>query len=291
MNDRKRKVADIALNLFIEKGFQQTSIQEIIEKSNISKGTFYNYFTSKHDCIAEILENIRYDANQQRVAMQIGKDPKDRSILIDQITILMQLNDEKNVRPLFENILYSKQSDLKKLVLQHRVIEMEWLSNRLVDIFGEEIKAYAQEATVLFYGMLQYMLFTLNLTRIHFTLREVVETIFTYVEHLIPYMQEKGTTFLNDFAIDALQQNMYKNTVTKKELLVLANGFKEQEMLNEEQRDLLDVIISELERERIRKIIIEKLLQPLFHAFETTTLSNQMQRFVNLVWNYLKENN
>jgi AcrR family transcriptional regulator len=291
MNDRKRKVADIALNLFIEKGFQQTSIQEIIEKSNISKGTFYNYFTSKHDCIAEILENIRYDANQQRVAMQIGKDPKDRSILIDQITILMQLNDEKNVRPLFENILYSKQSDLKKLVLQHRVIEMEWLSNRLVDIFGEEIKAYAQEATVLFYGMLQYMLFTLNLTRIHFTLREVVETIFTYVEHLIPYMQEKGTTFLNDFAIDALQQNMYKNTVTKKELLVLANGFKEQEMLNEEQRDLLDVIISELERERIRKIIIEKLLQPLFHAFETTTLSNQMQRFVNLVWIYLKENN
>lgn len=291
MNDRKRKVADIALNLFIEKGFQQTSIQEIIEKSNISKGTFYNYFTSKHDCIAEILENIRYDANQQRVAMQIGKDPKDRSILIDQITILMQLNDEKNVRPLFENILYSKQSDLKKLVLQHRVIEMEWLSNRLVDIFGEEIKAYAQEATVLFYGMLQYMLFTLNLTRIHFTLREVVETIFTYVEHLIPYMQEKGTTFLNDFAIDALQQNMYKNTVTKKELLVLANGFKEQEMLNEEQRDLLDVIISELERERIRKIIIEKLLRPLFHAFETTTLSNQMQRFVNLVWNYLKENN
>src|SRR5690606_18350813 len=122
MNNRKRKVADIALKLFVEKGIQQTSIQEIIEKANISKGTFYNYFSSKNDCIADILEFLRYDATQQRAAMQVGKDPKDREVFIEQITILIKLNEEKNLHALFEALLHSNEKELKKLVLQHRII-------------------------------------------------------------------------------------------------------------------------------------------------------------------------
>ncbi|WP_052137929.1 TetR/AcrR family transcriptional regulator [Heyndrickxia ginsengihumi] len=47
MNDRKQHVMNIARQLFVNNGFQTTSIQEIIEQSGISKGTFYNYFSSK----------------------------------------------------------------------------------------------------------------------------------------------------------------------------------------------------------------------------------------------------
>ena len=73
MNKRKRHVADVALKLFVEKGIQQTSIQEIIELAKISKGTFYNYFSSKNDCIAEILEGLRYDASQRNADGQGSK--------------------------------------------------------------------------------------------------------------------------------------------------------------------------------------------------------------------------
>ncbi|MFD2657639.1 TetR/AcrR family transcriptional regulator [Gracilibacillus thailandensis] len=288
MNERKRKVADIALNLFIEKGFQQTSIQEIIDKADISKGTFYNYFSSKNDCIAEILENIRYDASQQRVAMQIGKDPQDREVLIEQITIIMKLNEEKNLRTLFENILSSDQADLKKLVLQHRVIEMEWLANRLVDVIGEDIRGYATEATVLYFGMLQYMLFTLNLTNSQFTLHELIETILSYVEVLIPEMQKKNSSFLNNYAIDLLHRNVHKKVVTKSEVMEMAEQLQGQHDFNEEQQDLFDVIVSELESERVRKIVVKKLLKPFLQLFEGTTMVSQVQLFTNAVWNYLK---
>ncbi|WP_208588703.1 TetR/AcrR family transcriptional regulator [Gracilibacillus suaedae] len=288
MNERKRKVTDIALKLFIEKGFQQTSIQEIIDKANISKGTFYNYFSSKNDCIAEILENIRYDATQQRVAIQIGKDPQDREVLIEQITIIMKLNEEKNLRTLFENILSSDQAELKKLVVQHRVIEMEWLANRLIDVIGEDIREYATEATILYFGMLQYMLFTLNLTNSQYTLHELIETILSYVEVLIPEMQKNDRGFLHNDAIDLLHRNVHKKMVTKAEVMEMAEQLQTQYYFNEEQQDLFDVILSELERDRIRKIVVKKLLNPFLQLFEGTTMVSQVQLFTNAVWNYLK---
>jgi AcrR family transcriptional regulator len=288
MNERKRKVANVALNLFIEKGFQQTSIQEIINGANISKGTFYNYFTSKNDCIAEILENIRYEASQQRVAMQIGKDPKNREVLIEQITIIMKLNKENNLQSLFENILSTNQAELKKLVLHHRVIEMEWLANRLVDVLGEDIQEYATEATVLFFGMLHYMTFTLNLTNSDYSLNELTETIFSYVELLIPQMEKRGSTIINNFAMDLLQTDVHKKIPTKTELIEMADQLKEHYEFNEEQQDMFDVILGELERDRIRKIVVKKLLKPFLQLFEETPVSSQVQLFTNEVWKYLK---
>lgn len=288
MNERKRKVASIALKLFVEKGFQQTSIQEIIDKANISKGTFYNYFSSKNDCLAEILEDIRYEASQQRVAMQIDKDPKDRDVLIEQITILMKLNKENNLQPLFENILSTNQEDLKQLVMLHRVIEMEWLANRLVEVIGEEIREYASEATVLYFGMMQYMIFTLKVTNSPFVLHDLIETLLSYIELIIGHMRKTGSTFLNNFAIETLKTNVHRNIMTKSELLDMAYQLKEQYVFNEEQQDLFDVILSELERERIRKIVVQKLLKPFLDLFKGADNTSQVQLFTNAVWNYLK---
>ena len=59
MNTKKRNVLQAAQRLFIEKGFRSTTVNDIIEEANVSKGTFYNYFSSKNECIIAILENAR----------------------------------------------------------------------------------------------------------------------------------------------------------------------------------------------------------------------------------------
>ncbi|WP_251550791.1 TetR/AcrR family transcriptional regulator [Neobacillus muris] len=288
MNNRKRKVADIALKLFVEKGIQQTSIQEIIDKANISKGTFYNYFTSKNDCIADILEILRYDASQQRIAVQVGKDKKDRQVFIEQITILIRLNEERNLSALFEAILHSNESELKKLVLQHRVYEMEWLANRLIEVFGEEIRDYAFEATVLFYGMLQHMLFTIKITNSPYSLHQLVDAILSYIELILPNMIENNRTMLNYSAIDLLRTNVDKKMVTTEELKELANQLQNQYKFNEEQQDLFDVIMEELQRDRVRKVVLQPLLKPFNQLFHETPLESQVHKFTNMVWYYLK---
>ncbi|WP_462413584.1 TetR/AcrR family transcriptional regulator [Neobacillus sp. Marseille-QA0830] len=288
MNNRKRKVADVALKIFVEKGIQQTSIQEIIEKANISKGTFYNYFTSKNDCIADILEILRYDASQQRIAVQVGKDKKDRQVFIEQITILIRLNEERNLSGLFEAILHSNETELKKLVLQHRVYEMEWLANRLIEVFREEIREYAFELTVLFYGMLQHMLFTIKFTNSPYSLHELVHAILSYIELIIPDMIKNNRAILNYSAIDLLRTNVDKKMVTIPELIELANQLPRGYPFNDEQQDLFDAIMEELQKDRIRKIVIQPLLKPFYELFNETPIESQVHKFTNMVWYYLK---
>ena len=253
MNNRKRRVADVALRLFVEKGIQQTSVQEIIEQADISKGTFYNYFSSKNDCISKILEDLRYDASQKRKEMQVNRDEKDRNVLIEQISILFKLNEERNLHPLFEAILNSNEKDLKKLVLHHRMHEIEWLAERFVEVYGMHIKDYAFEATLLFYGMMQNIMFTTRITNMPHSLHQIVDVILYYIEIILPKMIDRDCALIDLSHIDLLSKNVNRHKVTLDELFETASYLDEEADFTQEQEDLFRAIVSELKRERIRK--------------------------------------
>ena len=48
-NEKKNKLAEAAYDLFVSNGFKNTSIQEIVDKAGVAKGTFYLYFKDKYD--------------------------------------------------------------------------------------------------------------------------------------------------------------------------------------------------------------------------------------------------
>lgn len=58
---KKQKTKDnilrAARHLFEEKGFENTSIEEITEKADVSRGTFFNHFISKDSLLAGIIED------------------------------------------------------------------------------------------------------------------------------------------------------------------------------------------------------------------------------------------
>lgn len=56
--DRRNEILDIANKLFNEKGYDNTSVQDIINEVGIAKGTLYYYFKSKEEIMNGIIENI-----------------------------------------------------------------------------------------------------------------------------------------------------------------------------------------------------------------------------------------
>jgi AcrR family transcriptional regulator len=52
---RKEEILEIAQRLFMEKGYEATSIEAIIESAKISKGAFYYYFESKEDLVDNLI--------------------------------------------------------------------------------------------------------------------------------------------------------------------------------------------------------------------------------------------
>ncbi len=46
-NNKRDELILIAFQLFTKKGYEETSISDIMKKAEISKGALYHYFTSK----------------------------------------------------------------------------------------------------------------------------------------------------------------------------------------------------------------------------------------------------
>jgi len=54
--NRRRAILEAARPVFVEKGYHQTHISDIIEAASIARGTFYLYFDSKTAIFAELLD-------------------------------------------------------------------------------------------------------------------------------------------------------------------------------------------------------------------------------------------
>ncbi|MHC2994166.1 MAG: TetR/AcrR family transcriptional regulator [Candidatus Atribacteria bacterium] len=55
---RKNELLDAAQELFFTKGYKQTSIESIIKKIGVAKGTFYYYFKSKEDLMDKLVKRM-----------------------------------------------------------------------------------------------------------------------------------------------------------------------------------------------------------------------------------------
>mgnify|MGYP000558698586 CR=1 FL=1 len=53
---RKQELLKLAYRMFIEKGYENTSIDEIVAKAGIAKGTYYYYFASKEETLEAVIE-------------------------------------------------------------------------------------------------------------------------------------------------------------------------------------------------------------------------------------------
>lgn len=63
MEDRKKKIAEVALWLFIERGYHATSTKLIAQKAGVSEGLIFRHYTSK----AGLLEELLVEGGQQMI--------------------------------------------------------------------------------------------------------------------------------------------------------------------------------------------------------------------------------
>ena len=57
-HERKNEILDVAQELFFSKGYKQTSIESIIKKIGVAKGTIYYYFKSKEDLMDKLVKRM-----------------------------------------------------------------------------------------------------------------------------------------------------------------------------------------------------------------------------------------
>ncbi|MCF8261043.1 MAG: TetR/AcrR family transcriptional regulator [Melioribacteraceae bacterium] len=57
---KRNEILNASLRIFAEKGFKQTTLDEIAEVSEYGKGTIYNYFSNKEEIYTAIMEEVSF---------------------------------------------------------------------------------------------------------------------------------------------------------------------------------------------------------------------------------------
>ncbi len=79
----RRRLLNAARSVFAEKGLNLARIDDITERADVGKGTFYNYFRTKENLIRELLANVLADLN---IAIRENcRDINDLNTLLDSL--------------------------------------------------------------------------------------------------------------------------------------------------------------------------------------------------------------
>lgn len=110
---RKKELIKIAYNLFITKGYENTSVDEIISVAGIAKGTYYYHFESKEQMLEEVV-NMMIDRCVERAKQIVETDLKLEEKLVYTILALRVTPEEQSVQELIhekENIILHKKTN------------------------------------------------------------------------------------------------------------------------------------------------------------------------------------
>lgn len=89
----KLELLKIAYKMFLSKGYENTSIDEIIEEAKIAKGTYYYHFKSKEQMLEEVIQ-MMIDEYEMRANEILNSDLDLPEKMIGIITSFRPNNDE-----------------------------------------------------------------------------------------------------------------------------------------------------------------------------------------------------
>ena len=117
-NERKQELLRIAYNMFLSKGYDNTSIDDIINEAQIAKGTYYYYFESKEATLEEVINmmiNEEIELAKAFLNMPISIPEK----LVGVITSLRPKIHEEEIK----NAINKKENIVMHEIINNRIIE------------------------------------------------------------------------------------------------------------------------------------------------------------------------
>lgn len=290
MNDRKQHVIKMAHQLFIKKGFQATSIQDILDYSSISKGTFYNYFSSKNELLMAIFTEIQKNLEKERNAMFLGQDPSDIELFIKQMILQVKTNRVNRLLPLYEEVLFLNDIELKKFIKDIQLNQLHWVFTRFCDIFDQAKQPYLLDGAIMFISILHQNL----------KYDKMTNGLNGSPERVIRYSVNRAVYVINEIALSEellfppeLLEDWFpscnkKDKSNQGKLRGVISSL-ERELSNDSEAEkyieLLDFIQEELlEQKKIRRFLIESALSTLEEYFG----EKKLQSLVAIV-NVLKQ--
>ena len=133
---RKKELLKIAYDMFLAQGYENTSVDEIIERAQIAKGTYYYHFQSKERMLEEVID-MMIDSEAKMAEQIITMDIPVPQKIVMMITSMKPTEAEQPIK----NALFQPEN-----VLMHHKVRKK-LITIITPLLSEVIKDGVNEGT------------------------------------------------------------------------------------------------------------------------------------------------
>ncbi|AOV07167.1 TetR/AcrR family transcriptional regulator [Sporosarcina ureilytica] len=274
MTDRKILIIEKAAELFAEKGFDATSVQDITDACGISKGSFYLSFKSKDNLLFSIFE---YFTNKliRRMAQlnDINVDARERLKLFFKVQfeeiarysdfILMQMREQTN--PINEEMLQLMNN------MRRRTYELQ--EDVLIDVYGEKVERHLPDLHVLLHGILTGYIEIIIFNKEKLNYEALAKFLVARTDSIVDGLTEP---FLHQKQLIGYEIDMNELLFSTSQIIEDIRALK-SEHIEENLQISLDVIEEELLSESIRKPVILGMISNLKDDIRTEQVVRKLQ--------------
>jgi len=132
--DRRKEIIDTAMALFIKKGYEKTTVEDITNAMEIAKGSFYYYFKTKQEVFEACISSLASDViDSYRNILDNNEKPAIMR-LIDYIEYNFELSERSKEKGTFD-FVHSPTAEL----LHSKMLEQG--KEKLMETFTQLIKS------------------------------------------------------------------------------------------------------------------------------------------------------
>lgn len=144
--ERLQEIWKAAKKVFIKKGYQNATMEDIIAETGLSKGGFYHYYSSKKEIMIDIMEasNImymKYNDNMIKLRDNLNADEKKDILMNTILDKFLPVNDDKKIFTIFACEMPIEKEFLQ-IYLEMEYSFFKWLADRLSIEIEENIDEF-----------------------------------------------------------------------------------------------------------------------------------------------------
>lgn len=274
--DKQQQILEKAVELFGEKGYENTSIQEIADEIGIAKGSIYSYFQSKEDLLISIYEHYQQLVFERAFVVSLNRSIPVKQRLMKQFEVQFEgIAEYKFFMKMQMRGDGPKHSEkLKQFEYRMRGRFFTWLDANIIELFGPDITPYKWDL----FWMVQsiYTSYMKLFVSDHITIqaKDLATHLVTQLQHLgESYLHGESKPLLKDeemasFAVKMDKQGAFVSFEKREqaweniyETIQLCNTI--QENRRQELIDCVDRISIEVNKQQPEQIILKGLFSIL----------------------------
>lgn len=256
---KKEKIIEVAKQLFRTKGYHDTAIQDILENSKVSKGTFYNYFSTKSQLILYIIQKVDTKVEEQQNMLLLEGNLYDKQIFYSQLRVKHSIYGTEKISELYNISLGENDEALQKYMAESHYKELNWLAKRLIEVYGNEIEESAMDLSTHFIGGLGYQFRYSDQMRLNLNSSDILDYNILRLEKNIEITKQSNQILFPYKSPSSVENQEISTDKIQKLLKKAINDYE----FPDEEKEIISFILDEIQNSYVRWGVCEGAIRQL----------------------------